>query len=61
MKLSYLLFSFAPSIRNPFNSPALTSYISKTTLNFVKLLKVSGNGDTNLLNKIKCKKVLYPP
>ena len=37
MKFSYSPFYFAPSIRNLLNSLALITYISKTTLNVVKL------------------------
>ena len=39
VKLRFSRFQFAPSIRNPFNSPASTPCISKTTLNFFKLWK----------------------
>ena len=36
VKLRYSRF-YSPSIRNLLNPPALTPYISKTTLNFAKL------------------------
>ena len=44
----FLRFWFEPSIKNLLMSPTLIAYISKITLNFFKLLKMSDSLDKTL-------------